>query len=295
MGFMTNYTPTGETLNLSNIEFELAVDRLVSRALQETNARYQALLKADSAYQAFLAGADKARASAKKYRQISEAFIQKAEEYKRRLDGGLPSEETDYRTEIEYALMHAHFYRQMTEKEEEKTFASPELRTELENMRERAFNSTAEQFRYNTWKNVGREASAIEGEIMADIYHRLDNAARGIPEERAAEERRVAMEANRPYLDGARGLAEKFLRDLFGEHIYAGEPEVGHVDGRFDYKIPFSIYTDNPEATKEGLPKELRMPEGGLTLQPAEIIPLNDGSGTFIVQATYTGSKSLHK
>lgn len=267
MGFMSTYTPTVETPNWNNVEFVLAVDRLVKGALQGVNARYQALLEADSTYQAFLAEADRARANARTYRQTAKTFGQKAEE----MDG----------KERTAALMEAQFYDGLAEAEEEKTVASPELKAGLGKLWENAYSSVTGQLGYDTWKKLGREAASIEGEITAAIYQGLHN-----------EERRIAIEASQPYLKGVRSSAEGLLKQLFGEHVYVGENQVTHVDGRLDHRIPTTIYTD--EVTARKLQRELTTPECVLTLGHSETIPLNDANDTIMITAEYRGSKPLH-
>jgi len=279
-----SYTPKGETVNLNNVEFVLAVNRIASRAMSQAHAEYNSTPDQDR-YQALL---DKATASSKKYRQIASGFDQKEMEYKNRLAEGMPSEETDYRTEIEAAAINSQFFREMAEKEDEKALvASSKLRKLWEN----AFNSVAGQLGYNnTWGQVETEARAIEREITNEIYRRIDTLA----EERAATNRRIVIEANKGYLTDARTSTEGLLRSLFGEYVYVGEHQITHVDGRLDHEIPVMIYTVEPEDTISALPKELETPQSRLTLVSSELIPLNDGTGTSIVQVSYRGSKPLH-
>lgn len=278
---MSNYSPKGETVDLSPIVFELAVDRLVKRASLKIEERYQALLESNSIYQAFLAEAGRARANAEKYRQTTKTFGQKAETYAKRLDEGMGDGMDG--TEITTALMEAQFYDGLAEAEEEKTLPPAELGTELRKMRDHAFNGVAGKLGYDIWGNVQTEAATVFGEIVVELYRLLD-----------MEERKVAIENNRPYLDGVRTSAEELLRSLFGEHVYVTGPEVDHIDGRLDHVTTATIFTDAPEITIRGLQKEFETSEGVLSLVSAEQIPLNDGTGMSIVEAKYTGSKPLH-
>ncbi|MBI2075909.1 MAG: hypothetical protein HYT72_01515 [Candidatus Aenigmarchaeota archaeon] len=272
------YTPIGETVNLEGAVFELAVNRLVKGALQGVNTRYQALLEADSAYQAFLAEADGARANARTYRQMAKTLGQQAEEYAKRLDKGA----TIDGKEITAALMESQSYDSLAEAEEEKTVPSPELNARLRKLRENAFNGVAGQLGYNAWEKVQTEAARIEGEIMADINRRLD-----------AEEKQMVATAHRDYLARVQSMLQASLSGL-SEYVYVGEPTIVHVDGALRHETLVSIFTDTPDVTAEELQRELEMPEGVLTLASKILTPLGDGTGLAVVEARYRGSKPLH-
>lgn len=269
-------SPIGETVDLPLIVLESAANRIVNRAMAEVNSRYKALLEANSVYQTFLTEASRARESARKFRQISEEFYQKAQWYKKKVLGEEQDapEGVDYRTEVEVALANAQVFREMSNTEEEKTLPPVELSIELRKLRENAFNRVAGQLGYNTLEKMGREAAAI------------------IAEERVAEERRVAIVSNQSYLDRVRNSAESLLRSLFGEeYAFVGKPEVLHVDGALNYEMPATIFTDD-STTVARLQQELQTSEGVLTLASKESIPLDNG--TSMMQVIYRGSRPLH-
>ena len=283
----------GETLDWGNVELPIAVSRVVARAIEGVNARYRALLEAEPVYQIFLDSVTRAEATAEKFRQLARAFHEKAEDYRRRLDEGRTGDsETDYTTEVDAALANFGFFENLALAEVKKRDEASANAIPYESGAWRqAFNEVASQLGRNTWKQVSEEAAITEGKIMDDVRQRLD----GIVEERKERESQAVIQSHKAHLEGARSSAENSLRELFGD-VYAGEPVVTHVDGNLGYATGVTIYTDDPQGVASRLPGELQTAEGVLTLDSGKLdsIPLNDGNGTFILEATYRGSKKLH-
>jgi len=288
---MSTYTPKGETVDLKDVATELAINRLARRAAKKSNERYDRKLDADPDYKAFLAGAEKAKRSAEKFRLISESFYRKAIGYSKRLENGetvinLDGETIDYTTEMGIALENSQFYRDLSEAEDAKTVIPQPISKIMAKLWFDSFNAAAGELGYNLDGKIEKEKRGVLGDIEADIQTILD-----------AAERREVVQSNNAYLSGVSASAQDLLRTLFGEEeIYAGETNVSHVDGRLEHRTPVTIYTLNADLTVSRLPQELILPDGNkLALLSSGPIPLKDGSGTTLIEAHYAGSKRLHK
>lgn len=268
------YSPKGETVDLKDSASWLAVDRLVKKALPSARETYGASLGTDVAYKSLLSGVEQARIRAAGLRKTAAEFGSKAKNYANR--GKDPAKRRA-------ALLDAQRYDRLAGAEEESTISlKNKLDIRREELWENALGVTADGIDYSL---ESLEAEVLQ-EIMADINARLDT--------KVAEERRAAVEAHRPYLDGIGPAAQDVLGSLFGD-VYSGDTIVLHVDGKLDHTTPVIIYTEDPDKTRSRLPNELKLPDDTrLTLGGVDQIPLNDGSGTSILEVQYSGSKKLH-